>query len=471
MTECKPKPFEFHALGSREVVANFDGGDITSDAGGLMLREVEQRTGILKKFAACFVDYRNVETIEHSVADLVAQRIYGLCLGYEDLNDHDQLRADPVLAAMVGKTDLKGEHRREAKDRGKPLAGKSTLNRLELTRADASTEERYKKVSMSPEMIDQLMVDHFMDAHEVPPNQIILDLDATDNPIHGHQEGRFFHGYYDCYCYLPLYIFCDEFLLSAQLRSSSVDPAKGALTDLKRIVAQIRKKWRRVHILLRGDSGFCRDAIMDWCEGQGIDYVFGLAKNARLLKEIKEELKDAEAESLRSGAMARIFKNLRYRTLQKTWSRTRRVVAKAEHLNQGSNPRFVVTSLPARSFPAPVLYETVYCARGEMENRIKEQQSGLFADRTSTQTLRGNQLRLYFSSIGYILMHDLRRLALKGTDLEQAQCTTIRLKLLKIGAQIHLSVRRVWIRMAAGYPYKEAFQQAFESLQRIPLHC
>jgi hypothetical protein len=471
MTECKPKPFEFHALGSREVVANFDGGDITSDAGGLMLREVEQRTGILKKFAACFVDYRNVETIEHSVADLVAQRIYGLCLGYEDLNDHDQLRADPVLAAMVGKTDLKGEHRREAKDRGKPLAGKSTLNRLELTRADASTEERYKKVSMSPEMIDQLMVDHFMDAHEVPPNQIILDLDATDNPIHGHQEGRFFHGYYDCYCYLPLYIFCDEFLLSAQLRSSSVDPAKGALTDLKRIVAQIRKKWRRVHILVRGDSGFCRDAIMDWCEGQGIDYVFGLAKNARLLKEIKEELKDAEAESLRSGAMARIFKNLRYRTLQKTWSRTRRVVAKAEHLNQGSNPRFVVTSLPARSFPAPVLYETVYCARGEMENRIKEQQSGLFADRTSTQTLRGNQLRLYFSSIGYILMHDLRRLALKGTDLEQAQCTTIRLKLLKIGAQIHLSVRRVWIRMAAGYPYKEAFQQAFENLQRIPLHC
>ena len=471
MTECKPKPFEFHALGSREVVANFDGGDITSDAGGLMLREVEQRTGILNKFAACFVDYRNAEAIEHSVADLVAQRVYGLCLGYEDLNDHDQLRADPVLAAMVGKTDLKGEHRREAKDRGKPLAGKSTLNRLELTRADASTEERYKKVSMSPEMIDQLMVDHFMDAHEDPPNQIILDLDATDDPLHGHQEGRFFHGYYDCYCYLPLYIFCDEFLLSAQLRSSSVDPAKGALTDLKRIVAQIRKKWRRVHILVRGDSGFCRDAIMDWCERQGIDYVFGLAKNARLLKEIKEELKDAEAESVRTGEMARIFKNLRYQTLQKTWSRTRRVVAKAEHLNKGSNPRFVVTSLPARSFPAPVLYETVYCARGEMENRIKEQQSGLFADRTSTQTMRGNQLRLYFSSIGYILMHDLRRLALKGTDLEQAQCTTIRLKLLKIGAQIHLSVRRVWIRMAAGYPYKEAFQQAFENLQRIPLHC
>lgn len=471
MTECKPKPFQFHSLGSREVVAKFDGGDITSDAGGLMLREVEQRTGILKKFAGCFVDYRDPEVIEHSVEDLVAQRIYGLCLGYEDLNDHDQLRADPLLAAMVGKADLKGEHRREARDRGKALAGKSTLNRLELTGVDAGPGERYKKVSMSPEKIEQLMVDHFMDTQKDPPSQIILDLDATDDPIHGHQEGRFFHGYYDCYCYLPLYIFCDEFLLSAQLRSASVDPAKGALTDLKRIVAQIRRKWRRVHILVRGDSGFCRDAIMDWCERQGIDYVFGLAKNSRLLKEIKEELKEAEVESVRTGEMARIFKNLRYQTVQKTWSRTRRVVAKAEHLNKGSNPRFVVTSLPARGFPAAILYETIYCARGEMENRIKEQQSGLFADRTSTATMRGNQLRLYFSSIGYILMHDLRRLALKGTDLEKAQCTTIRLKLLKIGAQIHVSVRRVWIRMAVGYPYKEAFLQAFENLQRIPLLC
>jgi hypothetical protein len=452
-------------------VANFDVGDITSDAGGLMLREVEQRTGILKKFAACFVDYRNADAIEHPVEDLVAQRIYGLCLGYEDLNDHDELRADPLLAAMVGKRDVKGEHRREVQDRGKALAGKSTLNRLELTRGDASAGERYKKIPMSPEMIDQLMVDHFIEAHEDPPIQITLDLDATDDPIHGHQEGRFFHGYYDCYCYLPLYIFCDEFLLSAQLRSSSIDPAKGALTDLKRIVAQIRKKWRKVHILVRGDSGFCRDAIMDWCERQRIDYVFGLAKNARLLKDIKEELKAAEAESAKTGEMARIFKNLRYQTIQKTWSRTRRVVAKAEHLNKGSNPRFVVTSLPARSFPAAVLYETVYCARGEMENRIKEQQSGLFADRTSTATMRGNQLRLYFSSIGYILMHDLRRLALKGTNLEKAQCPTIRLKLLKIGAQIHVSVRRVWIRMAVGYPYKEAFQQAFDNLQQIPLRC
>ena len=471
MTECKPKPFEFHPLDSRKVVAQFDGGDITSDAGGLMLREVERRTGILKKFAACFVDYRNPEAIEHPVEDLVAQRSYGLCLGYEDLNDHDELRADPLLAVIVGKKDPKGEHRREAKDRGKALAGKSTLNRLELTRADASAGERYKKIVMNPESIDRLMVDHFLDAHERAPLQIILDLDATDVPIHGHQEGRFFHGYYDCYCYLPLYIFCGEFLLSAQLRSSSIDPAKGALTDLKRVVAQVRRRWPRVHILVRGDSGFCRDAMMDWCERQGIDYVFGLAKNPRLLKEIVEELKAAEAESVRTGEMARVFKNLRYRTLAETWSRTRRVIAKAEHLGKGSNPRFVVTSLPQRSFPAAMVYEELYCARGEMENRIKEQQMGLFADRTSTGTMRGNQLRLYFSSIAYILMHDLRRLALKGTDLERAQCTTIRLKLLKIGAQIHLSVRRVWIRMAAGCPYKEAFQLALDNLQHIPLRC
>jgi DDE family transposase len=471
MTKCKPKPIEFHALGSREVVAEFDGGDITSDGGGLILREVEQRTGILKKFAACFVDYRNPEAIEHSVEDLVAQRGYGLCLGYEDLNDHDELRADPLLAVMVGKSDPKGEQRREVRDRGKALAGKSTLNRLELTRADAGPGERYKKIVMQPEAIDRLMVDHFLDAHAKAPLQIILDLDATDDPIHGHQEGRFFHGYYDCYCYLPLYIFCGEFLLSAQLRSAKIDPAKGALTDLQRVVAQIRKKWRRVPILVRGDSGFCRDAIMDWCERQGIDYVFGLAKNPRLLKEIAQELKTAEVESVKTGEMARIFKNLRYQTIQKTWSRTRRVIAKAEHLNKGSNPRFVVTSLPQKWFPAAVVYETVYCERGEMENRIKEQQLGLFADRTSTSTMRGNQLRLYFSSIAYILMHDLRRLALKGTELERAQCTTIRLKVLKIGAQLHVTVRRVWIRMAAGYPYKEAFQQAFDNLQKIPLHC
>jgi hypothetical protein len=471
MTQCKTESLEFHALGSREIVAHFDGGDISSDAGGLMLREVEKRTGILRGFAACFTDYRDPEAIEHTVEDLVGQRTYGLCLGYEDLNDHDQLRSDPLIALMVGKKDPKGEHRREQRDRGKALAGKSTLNRLELTGADAGPSERYKKIVMNPESIDRLMVDHFLRAHRRAPEQIILDVDATDDPVHGHQEGRFFHGYYDCYCYLPLYIFCGDFLLSAQLRSAGIDAAKGALMDLQRIVAQIRSKWPRVHILVRGDSGFCRDAIMDWCERHGIDYVIGLAKNPRLLAEIENELKEAESQWQQTGRPVRIFKNFLYQTIENTWSRTRRVIAKAEHLEKGSNPRFIVTSLPQHLFAAAPVYETLYCARGDMENRIKEQQLGLFADRTSTATMRGNQLRLYFSSIAYILMHDLRRLALKGTDLARAQCTTIRLKLLKIGAQIQVTVRRVWIRMAAGYPYIETFQQALANLQQLPLRC
>lgn len=468
-TECRTKRFDFHALSNREVIAHFDGGDISSDAGGLLLREVEQRTGILKQFAGCFTDYRKKKWIEHPVQDLLAQRIYALCLGYEDLNDHDHLRADPALAVMVGKSDPKGEHRHESRDRGKALAGKSTLNRLELTKADASSSERYKKIAMNPESIDRMMVDQFLDAHAKAKKQIVLDLDATDDPIHGHQEGRYFHGYYDCYCYLPLYIFCDQFLLSAQLRTSDVDPAKGALEDLQRVVLQIRKRWPKVHILVRGDSGFCRDAIMHWCERQGIDYVLGLAKNPRLLKEIKDEMKAAEDDFDKSGEAVRIFKNFRYRTLEETWSRSRRVVAKAEHLKKGSNPRFVVTSLPQYQFPAPALYETLYCARGDMENRIKEQQMGLFADRTSTESIRGNQFRLYCSSIAYMLMHALRRLALKDTELETAQCTTIRLKLLKIGAQIEVTVRRVWFRFAAGCPYKDVFAQAFDNLQAIPL--
>ena len=465
MAECKSKRFEFHALSNREVTAHFDGGDISSDAGGLLLREVEQRTGILKQFAGCFTDYRKQEWIEHPVQDLLSQKTYAICLGYEDLNDHDQLRADLGLAVMVGKTDPRGENR----NRGKALAGKSTLNRLELTKADASATERYKKIVMNPEAIDQMMVHQFLDAHPQPKPQIILDMDATDDPIHGHQEGRFFHGYYDCYCYLPLYIFGDEFLLSAKLRTSDIDPAKGGLEDLKRVVSQIRKRWPKVHILVRGDSGFCRDAIMTWCERQGIDYVFGLAKNPRLLKQIEADMKAAEAQHIHSGEAVRIFKNFRYRTLEDTWSRSRRVVAKAEHLQKGSNPRFVVTSLPQYQFPAPMLYETIYCARGDMENRIKEQQMGLFADRLSTESIRGNQFRWYCSAIAYMLMHALRRLALKGTELENAQCTTIRLKLLKIGAQIEVTVRRVWFRFAAGYPYKQTFEQAFNNLQAIPL--
>jgi hypothetical protein len=470
MTECKPQQLEFHGIGRREIVAEFDGGDITSDAGGLLLREVEQRTGIIQKFAACFTDYRDPGSIEHPVQDLLAQRLYGVCLGYEDLNDHDRLRCDPALAVIVGKEDPKGEHRRDKRDRGKALAGKSTLNRLELTEKEVSSGERYKKIAMDSDAVDRVMVDIFLEAHRRAPRQIILDLDATDDPIHGKQEGRFFHGYYGNYCYLPLYIFCGEFLLGARLRSSNIDASEGALDELKRIIAQIRQKWPAVHILIRADSGFCRDEILSWCEGNGVDYVIGLAKNNRLIDEIEAELLKADEEFEKTGKPVRIFKEFYYQTL-KTWSRSRRVIAKAEHLAKGSNPRFIVTSLRKEQLSPEHIYERIYCARGEMENRIKEQQLGLFADRTSAETMRANQLRLYFSSFAYMLMHALRRLGLKGTDLARAQCSTIRLKLLKVGAQIQITVRRIWIRMAGGYPYSEIFSLVLTNLRRLPLRC
>ncbi len=469
MTECKPEQLEFEGIGRRDIVAQFDGGDITSDGGGLLLREVELRTGIIRQFAACFTDYREPESIEHPVEDLLAQRLYGMSLGYEDLNDHDRLRADPAFAVIVGKEDPKGERRREKRDRGKALAGKSTLNRLELTKKEVSPEERYKKIAVNTDAVDQVMVDVFVQAHRRAPREIILDLDATDDLIHGNQEGRFFHGYYGNYCYLPLYIFCGEFLLGARLRSSNIDASDGALDELKRIVAQIRRKWPAVPILIRADSGFCRDEILTWCEGHHVDYVVGLAKNDRLIEQIGTELKHAEEQFHKTGKPARIFKEFSYRT-RHSWSRSRRVIGKAEHLAKGSNPRFIVTSLPKRQLPADI-YERIYCARGDMENRIKEQQLGLFADRTSAATMRANQLRLYFSSFAYMLMHALRRLGLKGTDLANAQCGTIRLKLLKIGAQIQITVRRIWFRMAAGYPYREIFEVALANLGRLPLRC
>ncbi len=468
MTECKTESYKFHALGNREVVGHFDGGDITTEAGGLLLREVEQRTGIIRRFAACFKDYRDPRFTEFTVEELVAQRVYGLSLGYEDLNDHDQLRSDPALAVIVGKEDVKGEHRRVEEDRGKALAGKSTLNRLELTGAEAFSTDPYKKIGRDDAAIDRLMVDHFLEAHQKPPLQIILDADATDDPIHGNQEGRFYHGYYGHYCYLPLYIFCGEFLLCARLRRADIDASAGTVDELKRIVSQIRQKWPKVKIVLRGDSGFCREEILTWCEANDVDYVIGLAKNPVLIRKIEKELEKAHQKFNKTGEPTRFFKEFLY-TTQDTWSRKRRVIAKAEHLRKGSNPRFIVTSLPSRQLGARYIYERTYCARGDMENRIKEQQLGLFADRTSTATMRANQLRLYFSSVAYMLMQALRRLVLKGTSLATAQCDTIRLKLLKIGAQIQVTVRRVWFRMAGGYPYADVFAQVYINLQKLPL--
>lgn len=463
MTECTQSSFEFHRLYRREVMAQFDGGDITTDAGGLLLREVDLRLSLSERLATCFTDHRRPDKVEHKVGELVAQRLYGLALGYEDLNDHDQLRADPMLALLVGKAEPKGTDRRRAQDRGKAGAGKSTLNRLELTPEKADATARYKKIVYQAEALDRLLVELFLEAHEQPPAQIVLDLDATDDPVHGNQEGRFFHGYYREYCYLPLYIICGEFVLCARLRSSNIDPSAGALDEVKRMVTQIRAQWPQVEIVLRGDCGFCRDAILSWCEENSVGYVFSLSKNKRLVKIIGRQLQEAKRQFEQSRQAARVFTEFSYQT-RKSWKRERRVVAKAEHLEKGANPRFVVTSFSAEQIETRALYEELYCARGAMENRIKEQQLALFADRTSTELMRSNQLRLYFSTFAYQLLQGLRRLGLKGTEMAQAQCQTIRLKLLKIGARIWVSVRRVYFSMAAGYPFREIFAHVYNNL-------
>ncbi len=470
-TECNQSRFEFHVLSRRPVVARFDGGSISSDAGSLLLRQVEERTGIVARLSGCFRDYRNPEKIEHTVEQLVAQRIYGLALGYEDLNDHDQLRQDPLLAALMGKHDPEGSDRRRERDRGKAGAGRSTLNRLELTPANANAHHRYKKIVLDEQAVDLAFIELFLQAYSEAPEEIVLDLDATDDPIHGEQEGRFFHGFYNEYCYLPLYIFCGEFLLCARLRPSNIDASAGALEEIQRIVAGIRAPWPQVRIILRADSGFCREPIMSWCEAKRVDYAFGLAQNQRLVRAIGRELQQAKGEFEQTGKPARVFRELRYRT-RKSWSRRRRVVAKAEYLAKGANPRFVVTSLPVERMPARELYEDFYCARGEMENRIKEQQLDLFADRTSTAFLRSNQIRLYFSSFAYLLVQALRRLGLKGTEMARAQCGTIRLKLLKIGAQIRITARKIWVSMASACPFASVFEQAYRNLQTLPpLRC
>ncbi|MCW5983490.1 MAG: IS1380 family transposase [Bryobacteraceae bacterium] len=458
----------FQPLASRAVIANFDGGDLTSDTGGLARREVDARIGLLRRFAACFQDHRRPELVEHSVAELVAQRVYGLALGYEDLNDHDQLRRDPLLAVLAGKTDPKGTTRRREQDCGKALAGKSTLNRLELT--PEKPQVKYKRIVAQPEAIDRLLVDIFLEAHGRAPERIVVDLDATDDPLYGNQEGRFFHGYYGDYCYLPLYIFAGEHLLCARLRRSNIDACEGALEELQRIVAQIRARWPQVAIVIRGDSGFCREEIMGWCELQRVDYVLGLAKNERLVRILEPKLRQAAWRFRQTGQAARCFKEFFYQT-QKSWRRKRPVVGKAEWLDKGANPRFVVTSFKRTPWEARALYEQLYCARGDMENRIKEQQLDLFADRTSTGKMRSNQLRLYFSGMAYVLVQAFRRLGLAGTEMAKAQCQTIRLKLLKIGAQIKVTVRKIWIALASGHPYAAIFRQACAHLRRLPARC
>jgi len=462
-TECTPEFLPFQAPLRREVRASFDGGAISSDGGGLLLAEVERCTGILRQFAGCFTDHRDPDLIEHTLEQLIAQRVYGLNLGYEDLNDHEELRYDPLLATLVGKADPSGQDRLRARDRGKALAGKSTLNRLELTPVGADRDSRYKKITAHSRSIEDLFVELFLQAYEQPPEQIVLDLDATDNPLYGEQLGRFFHGYYESYCYLPLYIFCGEHLLCAKLRPADIDASAGSVKQLDRIVARIRRSWPHVRIIIRGDSGFCREPIMAWCERHGVDYILGLATNARLKREVAAALVQARQQFEQTQQASRVFVEFSYQTLD-TWSRARRVVAKAEYLAKGENPRFVTTSISSEELAAAILYEQHYCARGDMENRIKEQQLYMFARRTSCATMRANQLRLWFSAIAYTLQVALRRLGLRGTELAQAQCSTIRLKLLKIGALVRVTVRKVWISLSESFPYRDLFVRVYRNL-------
>jgi hypothetical protein len=464
MTQCMPTRFDFQDLGARQVMAAFDGGKITSDGGGLLLREVETRFGFLTQFARCFTDHRDPDLIEHTLVDLLKQRVFGLCLGYEDLNDHDQLRQDPLLAVLVGKKDPLGEDRLRARDRGKALAGKSTLNRLELTPVRASGKSRYKKIVAHLDAMQAFLVEAFVQQFLLPPTRIVLDVDSTNTPLHGHQLGRFFHGYYDEYCYLPLYIFCDDHPLLALLRPSNIDASTGLLKHLERIVARLRQQWPGVPIVLRGDSGFCREHVMRWCEAHDVDYLLGLAKNRRLLRILGGEMHQAQQQFMQSGQAARVFKDFTYRTL-KSWSRERRVVGKAEHLAQGANPRFVVTRLSAEACAAPLLYEQEYCERGNAENRIKEQKRFLFACRASCATMRANQVRLCLATVAYILMRALRQFGLVQTEMATAQCDTIRLKLFKIGAVVKVSVRRVCLALSEAFPFQAIFRRVWENLR------
>jgi hypothetical protein len=522
-TDCSTTLFEFAPVEDRKVVAKFDGGTMTSNGGALLLGGADGAVRVVERVAKCFVDRRDPELIEHSVATLVGQRIFGLALGYEDLIDHDALRHDPMFAVLAGK--LKA-HRADCA----PVAGKSTLNRLERSQ---EKPDAYRKIAHNGAAMEKLLVDLFLEAHETAPEEIVLDLDATDDPLHGNQEGRFFHGYYDCYCYLPLYVFCGDHLLVAKLRKADVDASAGASDEIARVIGQIRARWPKVRIVLRADSGFAREQLMAWCETNAVDYLFGLAKNPRLNAEIAADLVAAAEESAATAKPARRFKDFNYRTLD-SWSRERRVVGKAEWMTPSlaeaddatkkpkkkrkkkdkkakakkvskakaakavgaaeaveatkvteaaeaaeavaapptpslpgrANPRFIVTSLSAEKHEARQLYEKRYCARGEMENRIKECQLDLFADRTSSHTMQANQLRLWFASFAYVLMSALRRVGLAGTRLAAATCGTIRLKLLKIGALVKVSVRRVLFSMASAFPYVDCYATAWAGLSK-----
>lgn len=461
------KKLTLPSLGRRSVEVDFSAGQVSSDGGGLLLREVDRRLNLTGRLAACFVDFRNPELIEHSVKQMVAQRTYGLALGYEDLNDHEAIGRDPLLAALVGKTDPKGEQRRHKKDRGHPLASASTLGRIERSREDASPQARYDKVVCDFDKVADVFVELFIESVREEPQVLVLDLDPSDIELHGQQEQRFYHGYYREHCYLPMYLFCGEYPLAVKLRPSNIDGALGADDLLMRVIPKLRQRWPKVQLIVRGDSGFCREWLMRWCEINEVDYVFGIARNARLESAVKKQMEQARRAYWQTRKPARRFRSFWYRTL-KGWTRRRRVVGKAEYLQKGANPRFVVTSLPASEYEKRYLYEEVYCARGEMENRIKEEQLDLFGDRASAHRFRGNELRAYLSAAAHWLMVGLRQHALIGTKLAHAQASTLRVRLLKIGALIEVSVRRVYVRLSSAFTMQDIFKIALRRLRAPP---
>lgn len=458
---------QFPELQDRVLTVDFQGGHLSSDGGGVLLGRLDHAYGYTRRFAACFRDLRDPDLIEHTVEELIRQRTYGLSLGYEDLNDHDRLRTDPLLASLCGKADPLGQDREREQDKGKPLAGKSTLNRLELTPADAGAQARYQKIVADFPSLENYFIEEWVRSLPKDTRSVVLDMDRTDDPLYGEQEGRFFHGHYREYCYTPLYIFADGWPVVAALHTADSEHQAETLRLVAKIVERVRQRFPHLQITLRGDSGFCRDGLMSWCEHQTVRYVFGLARNPVLQRILRGSLRTAKSMlEFNHSDKERVFKDFRYRA--KSWGRlTRRVVGKAEWTSQGANPRFVITTIPREECAAQLLYEERYCGRGDMENRIKEQKLDLFAGRTSTGTLRANQLRLWFSTLGYLLMHQLRRVGLAGTPLAQATCGTIRVRLLKIGAAVRVTVRRVWVNLSSAFPLQELFAQVAARLQPV----
>ena len=432
-TECNTSAIRFTSLGRQQIVADFNGGPITSDAGAIVLRQVDHRLRLFDRIDAIIPDPRDPESITHAQRTLIAQRIIAIACGWEDLNDHERLRIDPLMQIVTGR----------GVDDQQPLASTPTLCRLENRVSHTTCVE-----------LSKLLVELFIESFTSPPTELVLDFDATDDPVHGGQEGRFFHGFHGGYCFLPLYVFCGSQLLVAYLRPSNIDASKHSRAILRLLVRRLRQAWPQVKITIRADSGFCRWRLMRWCDGHHVDYVLGLARNSRLLEMSRPLITQAEETFHQSHEKQRLFGEISYAA--ETWDRERRVIVKAEHLDKGSNPRFVVTSRPG---DPRQLYDDLYCARGEMENRIKEQQLGLFADRTSCHEFVANQFRLLLSSFAYVLIEHLRRVGLADTPLANAQVSTIRTKLLKIGALVKSSVRRLVLQLSAAFPLADLFRQ------------